>query len=143
MTSIGRMLVIWWLVLSTPAQALAVVGLLHCAAPSAAGHESGHAAAHEHAIVGGSMVDAYAQAHGRLAGAAPDQAATQTSLLDSIDGDRTCSVCAACCLGAVLPAEAIEITTPDPDTKLVAAAPMPSEGIAPRRVERPPRTPGC
>jgi hypothetical protein len=134
--AIWRCLLVWLTVLAMPIQGIAAAGMLHCG-PGLPGVPQHHAQAapHEHHA---DDAGAHAHHHGTA-----QQEADAPDAPDTFSGqaDHHCSACAACCLGAALPASVMQLPVAD-----VSCAPELAPAVAlvsfiAAGPERPPRHP--
>lgn len=140
MRAIWRCLLVWLTVLAMPIQGIAAAGMMHCG-PRIPGVPQHHAQAaepgglHEHHA---GADGAHAHHHG-----AAQQGSDAPDAPSAFNGqaDHHCSACAACCLGAALPASVMQVPVPN-----LSCAPVLAPAVAPVSFiaggpERPPRHP--
>jgi hypothetical protein len=132
MSSRFRQALMWLLLLALPVQGLAAATMLHCGA----GHQRGASSlagkagsAHRHAASG-----AHHHAAAAVVTAAVAHDAAQPDLTKS-----KCSACAACCIGAALPATALVFESFAPALAPLAFVSEPAIGFVTDGPDRPPR----
>jgi hypothetical protein len=140
--AIWRCLLVWLTVLAMPIQGIAAAGMLHCGpglpgVPQHPAQTAGPGAMHGH-HPGAEGAGAHAHHHGA---AQQEAEAPDTPSAFNGQADHHCSACAACCLGAALPASMMQLPVPD-----VSCAPVLAPVVAPASFiaggpERPPRHP--
>lgn len=149
MSRMLRRFVAWLLIAVLPVQAYAMVTMVACgpshermaaatAQPRADSHGSAlHLSQRDHAAHDHAAHDHHAATSHASDSAVSDDGARAVANL----GDFKCSACAACCVGAALPAGdvALGLWAPSPDTLRPAAA-APLSAVALDGLERPPRT---
>jgi hypothetical protein len=147
-----RTALMWLLLLALPLQGFAAATMLTCGpnhhrlpvhAAAASVHDHGHdhgngngqhhAHAHEHA-------PAPAQADAEAAvDVAADRAPSSHAMDQGAKSKSKCSACAACCIGAALPAAALVFAPFDAATAPVGSAPASRVGFFTDGPDRPPR----
>jgi hypothetical protein len=142
--SFWRLLLIWLTVLAMPIQGMAAAGGLHCLSTNApASHQAvieqlqvdqeSHAH-HSH----GSAAESIADADEHTEADAPQVDPTLFTVKASTPG-HTCSACAACCAGAMMPSAAIAVPSPDLSSEPAATVAAEPTSFVVSGPERPPR----
>jgi hypothetical protein len=142
--SFWRVLLIWLTVLAMPIQGLAAAGGVHCL--------SANAPASRQVVIEPLQVDQESHSHhshGPSADSSADAAEhaeadaqqvhpTSFAVKASTPG-HTCSACAACCAGAVMPSAAIVVPSPDLSSEPAATVAAEPTSFVVSGPERPPR----
>lgn len=124
-------LVLMWLVLALPLQGYAAAAMLNCVA----GHHRMSAVVTPSAVPSAAGEDH----HAHHAAAAKSAAASDPQPAQGLS-KSTCSACAACCVGAALPATALVFADALPDSTPVHTSTIGPIGFLTDGPDRPPRT---
>jgi len=142
--SFWRLLLIWLTVLALPIQGMAAAGGVHCL--------SANAPASQQVVIELLQVDQESHAHHSHRPSAESSA--DAAELDEADAPQvdptsftvkastpghTCSACAACCAGAMMPFAAIEVPSPDLSSERAATVVAEPTSFVVSGPERPPR----
>ena len=137
-----RSAVMWLLLLALPLQGVAAVTMLNCGpnhhhlsaasgpAPTEAHHHATHEQ-HQHGI-------GVAEDHDEMASTAVHDGSPSAHHLDKLMKFK-CSACAACCIGAAMPATAIALKPLRPAMRPDSFVPAPHVGFVTDGPDRPPR----
>jgi hypothetical protein len=142
--SFWRLLLIWLTVLAMPIQGMAAAGGVHCL--------SANAPASQQAVIEQLQLDQESHAHHSHEPSAQSSAdaaehdeadaslvhPTSFTVKASTPG-HTCSACAACCAGAMMPSAAIEVPSPDLSSEPAATVVAEPTSFVVSGPERPPR----
>jgi len=142
--SFWRILLIWLTVLALPIQGVAAVGGMHCAPATA---PAGDQAAFEQFRASDQSTAHHSQATsaepgtdatGHVQADASQTHPTSFAAKASTPG-QTCSACAACCAGAMMPSTVIELACPDLSVEPAIAGGAEPTSFVVSGPERPPR----